>query len=284
MVNVAFHELRDEYRRSAYDRRRREAAAKTKAAVEVRTAPPRTQPTPQRPAQNNFRMVYHSFSMHPSLKSPHKKRALLGGLIAATAASVVAIVFLFISNDSFQLQSPTYTLQPGGAVASAVPSSALSVTAAAVNTTQIAAAGDLTKQQLFAVEQVYQQRLNSVIDDAENTLATTDATAVNLENQGDSDSASDLRRDSRSLEVKLIQVGDEVKLLGKAKKMSVENNLEAHLNGQLEMLRNGNKQLIAEVQNMRQNNQAVADPANGSAQDVPPVQDTSPNQPTDATP
>ena len=110
-INVAFHELRDEFRRRAYDRRRREATVRPQVSAQNHHMTYYGNTATVRAARPSVRTEFQT-ARRPQApqKAVHKRQALIGAIFAAVAAAVVILGFLVFGN--IQLQSPDTAIHP----------------------------------------------------------------------------------------------------------------------------------------------------------------------------
>jgi curved DNA-binding protein CbpA len=241
-VNAAFHELRDELRRSAYDRRRREAAARL-IPPGVKSSRPKASypPTPTRPMISPFTRKTQVFSMHPSSQRTRKRGALLGGLMAALlAVALVTVFFLLLSGNAQMSLLDIYNLGEN---------------AIAGNNGQVDNAA-LSKQ-YHAIQSVYEHRIEDIQAEADNTVAASNVDAASLDEVGDTGAARILRHDTSAYQTKIVTVTHEIHTLGQLRDFADEVQMESTLDDSLDDLRVDDRQLGVEMQNMRKNNTDV---------------------------
>jgi len=110
---------------------------------------------------------------------------------------------------------------------------------------------DKASQQYQAIEMIYLRHLNQIESDAEQTQLAINQTEVALEDQGDSESARKLERDSINFDNRLLSADKDVHSLGKMKDLAKERKLEMSLTNRFVELQQGDINLLKELSGIR---------------------------------
>jgi curved DNA-binding protein CbpA len=230
LINVAFHELRDENRRSAYDRRCREQAYRI-VPLDINQGP--DEEYIPRPIRRTFKTGYGTFSER---KRPHNRRAIVGVLLATVLSLGLVLGFLFFFGGSFQTNNPEFGYHSTGDAAQL--SSAQSV-----QNTQ--------KQESLDVEERYDQQYKQLLSEGQESLNEATVTATTLDDDGDSGQANSLRRQAENFESALYNAGQDLKPLGEPDNSADEQQLEQSLSKRLDDIETAETALNKTVQSAK---------------------------------
>jgi curved DNA-binding protein CbpA len=193
LVNVAFNELRDDLRRSAYDRRRREVPYR------VSTLDYESQPEEEyipRPVRRAVNIRYGTIGEQ---KRVHNRKAILGTLIAAVVSCVSVLTFLIISSGPFQSDTLDAANRPAN-------------TASTDSRTQAQQNRETAK--LLQAESVFAQKYEDDLTAGEITLSKVNNEAYVLANDGNAARATLLRHHAQAFESELLSAGTDVRPAG----------------------------------------------------------------------
>jgi curved DNA-binding protein CbpA len=255
-INAAFHVLRDDLRRSAYDRRRREAAERSakfrpKPSTDrgVRTGPA------FRPMESRFTNKASLYASHPAAVKTRKRNALVGGIIAAVLG--IAVICLFLAVSPFTGPNFSEFSRDTG-----------------MSTSD-------EQKQYTAIEATFAARMTTIQSAAKDTIAASDQDQDALKRNGDSYGAGLLEQEASALQEKIASVNVQITALSKLKPIADELKLQSQAQESMEDIVALDQQLGKEGQDLRRN--SVDDDttpsgdavSNGGSTAAPPTEDNS---------